>query len=416
VNKKVLIHTIVFSPDRVSTAYLYNDIALRLKESGYQVSVLTTTPHYNFDGCDNNEQFLRKKAFGLYYESDFNGIKVKHVYQKKYKNTVLRLLGFIYWHFVSLFLGLLEKKSDLILSPSPPLSIGLINVIIGKLRNTKLVYNVQEIYPDILIENGIVRSQFTINILKWMEKLVYNQSDAVTTIDQLFYNKLLPRFENKSKLSIIPNFVDTDIYKPYAKDFISLDDRFFPKSESLKLMYAGNIGHAQDWKPLIQLAIELKSEPVDFFVIGDGVLREFLDREKVAIKLENLHLLPYQPRDLMPSLIAYSDLQFIFMAPKTEEHGFPSKVYTIMACAKPLLVCSGEKTPIVNFLKNKNCAYIITEKEIEKKVHEMANLIRNLTRYELSIKGQNGHGYIESHYSKAIVTKQYVDLVDKLFI
>ena len=46
-SRKILIHSIVFSPDGVSTAYLYNDIALKFKESGYEVVVLTTTPHYN---------------------------------------------------------------------------------------------------------------------------------------------------------------------------------------------------------------------------------------------------------------------------------------------------------------------------------------------------------------------------------
>ena len=44
---KILIHTIVFSPDGVSTAYIYNDIALRLQQGGHQVLVLTTTPHFN---------------------------------------------------------------------------------------------------------------------------------------------------------------------------------------------------------------------------------------------------------------------------------------------------------------------------------------------------------------------------------
>jgi glycosyltransferase involved in cell wall biosynthesis len=275
---------------------------------------------------------------------------------------------------------------------------------------------VQEIYPDILIESGMVKSQSIIYFLKWIEKIVYNQSDAVTTIDQLFYDKIVKRFKNRNNLHIIPNFVDTDIYKPLANGLINLDEEYFPKSESLKLMYAGNIGHAQDWEPLIQLVLELKNEPVEFFVIGDGALKEDLRLEIVSKKLEKLHLIPYQPRDLMPALIAYSDLQFIFMAPKTEEHGFPSKVYTIMACAKPLLVCSGEKTPIVNFLKDKDCAYIITEKAVEKKVHVMASIIRNLTRNVLSIKGQNGHGYIASHYSKSIVTKKYVDMIDKLLI
>ncbi len=45
--KKVIIHSLNFSPDGVSTAYLYNDIALSLKERGDEVVVLTSTPHSN---------------------------------------------------------------------------------------------------------------------------------------------------------------------------------------------------------------------------------------------------------------------------------------------------------------------------------------------------------------------------------
>jgi hypothetical protein len=54
--KKILIHSLVFSPDGVSTAYLYNDIALGFKEAGYEVVVLTTTPHYNLIKSSLNKQ------------------------------------------------------------------------------------------------------------------------------------------------------------------------------------------------------------------------------------------------------------------------------------------------------------------------------------------------------------------------
>ncbi len=143
--KKILIHSIAFSPDGVSTAYLYNDIAIKFKECGFEVSVLTTTPHYNVVESELLKQPLKRKAIGLYYESNFQGIKVKHVYQKKYNNTFLRLLGFVYWHIISFFLGVFEKNIDLIISPSPPLSIGIINIFIGKIKRAKVIYNVQEI-------------------------------------------------------------------------------------------------------------------------------------------------------------------------------------------------------------------------------------------------------------------------------
>jgi len=413
VSKKILIHSIAFSPDGVSTAYLYNDIALRFKEAGFEVVVLTTTPHYNVIETEKQKQPLQKKVLGLYYESDFNGIKVKHVYQKKYKSTTLRLLGFIYWHLISFFLGLFEKKVDIILSPSPPLTIGVLNILIGKIKGSKIIYNVQEIYPDLLIEEGGLRSSIVISFFKWMERFVYNHSDAVTTIDEIFYNTIVGRFKVPSKLHIIPNFVDTDIYHP-IKEAPDLDPDLFPETTSLKLMYAGNIGHAQDWKPLIELAEELKNEDIEFFVIGEGTMRDFLRKEKERRGLNKIHLIPYQPRELMPHLLAYSDAQFIFMAPETEGHGFPSKVYTIMACARPLIVCSGENTPIVNFLKDKDCAYLFTEKDITGKVNEIASLLKEASMDDFRVKGNNGLQYIANYYAKDIVTKKYIDVANSL--
>ena len=59
-SKKILIHSLVFSPDGVSTAYLYNDIALKFKDSGYEVAVLTTTPHYNVVDSELKKQPLKK--------------------------------------------------------------------------------------------------------------------------------------------------------------------------------------------------------------------------------------------------------------------------------------------------------------------------------------------------------------------
>lgn len=413
-NKKILIHSIAFSPDGVSTAYLYNDIALKFKDFGYEVAVLTTTPHYNIVNCELENQPLKKKAWGFFYESDYKGIKIKHVYQKKYRSTALRVLGFVYWHIVSFILGLFEKDIDIILSPSPPLTIGFLNILIGKLKGAKIIYNVQEIYPDLLIEEGGLKSGLIISFLKWMEKFVYNNSDAVTTIDQIFYNTIVNRFKEPRKLHTIPNFVDTEIYKPISQESLHLDETIFPKTESLKIMYAGNIGIAQDWEPLINLACELKKDLVEFIILGEGAMKKYIENEIASRNLGNIKLLPYQPRELMPAILAYSDLQFIFMAPKTEGHGFPSKVYTIMACAKPILVCSGENTPIINFLQDKDCAYIITEKDNNLKTKKLANIIRNISLSELKSKGNNGLLYIEENYSKQHVTQQYINLAEKI--
>ena len=408
--KKILIHTLIFSPDGVSTAYLYNDIALAFQKNGWDVVVLSTTPHFNVVEEQLAEQPMKWGVWGLYKKSSFKGISVYHVPQKKFKSTLLRLVGFVYWHIVSFLMALFMKNIDVILSPSPPLTIGRLNNWLGKLKGCNVVYNVQEIYPDILNkpETSLVH-----RYLRSMERKVYNQSDAVTTIDQIFYDTIVDRFEDRSKLHIIPNFVDTDLYKSGVST-AELDKSLFPENDNIKLLYAGNIGWAQDWKPLVKLAEKTRNLPVEYFLIGMGKMRSWVEEQKQTLGLDKLHILDYQPRHLMPAILAYSDLQYIFMTPESEGMGFPSKVYTIMACGRPLLVCSGENTPIVNFLKPIGCAKLITDHDLDCKTDEMTQWLAGMTREKLREMGAKGEAIVKAEYAKEIVTNKYVELVNSL--
>ena len=407
--KRILIHSLVFNPDGVSTAYLYGDIALALKQAGHEVKVLTTTPHYNRVALQIERQPLRWKIWGVLKTSDFHGITVYHVPQRKFKSTLLRLAGFVYWHVVSFLTALFLGRADVILSPSPPLTIGWLNIWIGRLKGAKVIYNVQEIYPDILGKSSGVAFRF----LRWMEKRVYDGSAAVTTIDEVFYKTIVGRFKHPERLHIVPNFVDTDLYKPTER-YPDLDKALFRDNGNLKLLYAGNIGMAQDWKTLIETAKRTAGRPVDYYVIGDGVMKEFVVSQVAEHNLRNVHVLPYQPRELMPQIIAFSDIQYIFMEPETAAQGFPSKMYTIMASAKPLLVCSPENTPIVNFLSGIGCARIFSAPDVETKARGIGEWLESVTREELAAMGAKGLEIVRSTYSKEVVTRRYCEIIENL--
>ena len=406
---RILIHSLTFSPDGVSTAYLYKDIALRFRKEGHEVIVLTSTPPYNLGPEESIKQPVRWLAWPFLKKSDLNGIPVIHIPQKKFKSTLLRLFCFAYFHIAAFFTVLFIGHIDAILSPSPPLTLGWINILYKKIKKCRIIYNVQEIYPDILnMKDGIGR-----RFLTWMEKSVYDRSDAVTTIDQDFYNTIKGRFQDPGKLSIIPNFVDTDIYNATVS-MEGLDRKIFPDSQSIKLIYAGNIGFAQDWETFIGMALETKGHPIDYFVIGEGVMKPFVEKEVERLGLTNVRILPYQNRELMPKIIAYSDMQFIFMTPSMDMQGFPSKVYTIMACGKPMLVCSGEGTPIVDFLSPIGCAKIITDRELPARTSQVSDYLRHVGRKDLSAMGAKGIPVIKKEFSSEIVTKRYVDLIESV--
>ena len=95
-----------------------------------------------------------------------------------------------------------------------------------------------------------------------------------------------------------------------------------------------------------------------------------------------------------------------------EQEGFPSKVYTIMACARPLIVITGEKTPLYIFLNGKNCAELVTN---NRNVN-FTEAIRKLAfDKELRVRlGNNGYEEIIKNYSKKVVVSKYANLLKSL--
>lgn len=410
--KRILIHSIVFSPDGVSTAYLYNDIASGLMQRGFDVVVLTTTPHYNVIPEEMMKQPLHRRFFGLYRTSSFQGIKVIHIPLKKHKSTILRIISFVYWHVSSFFIGLFSIKFDFVISPSPPLTIGLVSAAMARLKGAKAIYNVQEIYPDLLINQGNIKSKLIIGLLKRLERLVYQSSAAVTTIDYGFYSKLLPRFTHENKLKVIPNFVDTQLYRPFEVKSNQLPSAFPPKEDKFVMMYAGNIGYFQDWGPVISAARTLRNCSVEFWIIGEGVTKNDLQRQIETNGLVNIRLFDYQPRYLMPILNNLADAHFIVINDRMQNEGFPSKVYTIMASAKPLIVVAGENSPLYEFFKDKNCSLLVPSHETDGFTKAIKNLMTNrILSHDL---GQNGYDIIHKLYTKDAVVSRYVSLFEQL--
>lgn len=408
--KRILIYSLVFSPDGVSTAYLYNDLVLGFKKKGYNVTVLTSTPHYNLSEESLIKQPLHKKFFGLFYTSVFNGIKVYHIPLKKYKNHLIRIFSFLYWHAASLIIGIFLKRPDIVLSPSPPLTNGFIAILLAKIKGSKSIYNVQEVYPDLLINLGYLNNSIITFLLKKIERWVYNMSDSITTIDTEFYNLIKSRIKEKGKLTLIPNFVDTEIYS--RENLIPLPNKFKKKEGYTNLLYAGNIGLAQEWKLIIDLAIEIKNVKIEIWIIGEGLKKPYLKSQIKKNGLNNIKLLPYLDRKYMPALNLFADIHIIAMNKKAEKYGFPSKVYTIMASGKPMIVVSSEKTPIVSFLKNLDSALLVTD-------HSLFSLKKNLLTLHRSIElrnrlGNNGRAEIKNRYTKQIVIKEYTDLFETL--
>jgi glycosyltransferase involved in cell wall biosynthesis len=183
-------------------------------------------------------------------------------------------------------------------------------------------------------------------------------------------------------------------------------------NKNIKILYAGNIGFFQDWEPVLYAAKELSGENIEFWIIGEGVQKEFLEKEVQELNLTNVRIFPYQSRELIPIINNYADIHFIAINKQMEQEGFPSKVYTIMACAKPLIVITGEKTPLYNFLYGKNCAELVTSDRNVNFTNAIRKFVNNKELREEA--GINGYNEIIKNYSKKVVVSRYANLLNSI--
>lgn len=408
VKKTILIYSLVFPPDRVSTAYLYGDIAETLKKNEFEVKVITSTPHYNPQSTHTDK--FQKKLFGLYFEGYYNGFKVYQIPQKKSPSIFYRLYQFAFFHFVSLVIGIRLNSIDFVLSVSPPLTLGIFANIIAWFHGAKSAYNVQEIYPDIAIANGSLKNPILIKLVYKVEEIVYKYSDAVITIDSSFSNIIEHRINHPNKLYVIPNFIDLELYRP--EDKVNDFSIKHSMSNNFVIGYVGNIGAFQDWKILINTSIILKDQDITFMIVGNGIQKKWIVEQIEKYDINNIKLIPYQERENIKFVNSTAEIHFITMTEASDLNGLPSKLFAIMASKRAIIAACSSNSATAKMLK-KSGSGVVTPVNDAKKFAE-AILELKASNKELEKFANSGYSYVNKNYSKEVVTKMYVDLISKM--
>jgi colanic acid biosynthesis glycosyl transferase WcaI len=410
---KVLLLTLVFAPDGVSTSVLMTELALELRELGHDITVLTTTPHYNVDLDARASQPLERRWGGLLYRSECEGIPVYHAsIPVKGSRVGARWLDYARFHAISTVAGLmLTGHPDVILAPSPPLTIGLSAWALGLARRAPFIYNVQEIYPDVAVSLGVLKNRRLIRAMEGLERFIYARSCAITVISEWFRSRLLTKGVPPEQLRVIPNFVDTDFMQPGARrngfsTAHDLDDQFV-------VLYAGNIGLTQGLETILAAARLLTHLPdLRFVIIGDGARRGWLEEQLARDRLPNLTLLPYQPRSVVPQIYASSDLCLVPLKRGTAQETFPSKIYTIMAAGRPVVASTDADSELAWVVAEADCGWAVPPDDPV----SLAAALREAyyRRTELANLGQNGRDYVMAHHSRAAVAAQYDALIREI--
>ena len=406
----VLVLSLVFPPDGVSTAVIMGELSADLKAAGHDVTVVTTVPHYNRDLHAEARQPLVRAWGSLLFRSAFGGVPVLHVAMPRKGGSVLvRLLAWLQFHVLSVAATLiLVRKIDVIVAPSPPLTIGVCAWLLGRFYGAPYVYTVQELYPDIAINLGALKNRRLIALSYALERFVYRRAGIITVIAARMRQRLLDKGVPAAKIRVIPNFVDVAEMSPLEK--ANEFSRQHGLDRTFVITYAGNMGPAQGLETVLEAACLLRHESgLMFVLVGEGGLHDSLKAGVHERGLKNVLILPHQSYALVPQIYATSDLCLVPLAPHTGSDAVPSKVYRIMACSRPVLACADDQSDLAELVRLARCGVVVPPGSPA----ALAEAVREAMadRPRCRAMGEAGRAHVIAHYSRESICLEYDSLV-----
>ena len=403
---RVLVVIIQFPPDVNSTGLLMEQICTGLLEHGHQVSVITTFPHYEkFSVWDEYRGKLSERR-------RHRGMDVLRLYvhaRGEKQRMWNRLLSYVSFNVLATIAGLLSRhRYDVILCTNGSFFSGLTAAVIGGAKRIPFVLNVQDLYPDVPVVTGQLPEGRAVAILRRLERLMYRAADHIAVISPAFERNLLAKGVPADKISVVPNFVDTDFIRPLPRenDFAAqhgLGGKFV-------VMHAGNIGYVYDLDTLLDAAALLTDEPdIVFVLVGDGVVKPHLEARVRRAGLANVRFLPFQPREQLPWLRATADVQVSLYKHGSAGNSMPSKVYEIMASGRPLLASAEEGSDVWNLVAETQCGLCVQPEQAEQLAAAILRLYRD-PRLSCEM-GERGRARAVQQYASDAVVKQYERLL-----
>jgi len=391
-----------FEPDMAPTGVVMTRIVHELAARGHELHVVTSLPWYRKHQVETGWA----GALWRIEKTTWGSIsRVQPFAGQTKSNLVRRAIGFILFsYFVglrALFAGGFWRRADGVLAMSPPLTLGLIGWHTKLFRGGKLVFNIQDVFPDAAVETGAISNQRVIAAASWLERVSYQRSDSVVLLSDDLANNVQQKLDQKfhKRIKVIPNFVDTQAIVPMSP--LTNYRRELGIGESLVVMYAGNVGFSQSLELMIEAARVLPH--VIFVINGEGSARKSLEAKAHA--LSNVKFGDYQDASRLSEVLATGDLHVVPLRRGLGSVSVPSKTYSILAAGRPICAAIDLDTEVPRILAAANAGVCVEPDNQAAFVSAIAAMIGD--RKSLEEMGASGRKWVEGHASPQSIAQRY---------
>jgi colanic acid biosynthesis glycosyl transferase WcaI len=397
---RALILANYYSPESVGAGIWITQLVNGLRERGHEVAVVTSLPSYPegrvFKGYRN--RFAQRETI--------DGIEVirTFTYATTGKSFLARTAAFGVF-CLSAAPGYLRywRRVDVVYAVLPPLPLGVAAWAIAKASRAQLVVNVQDIYPDIAVALKYLTNPTAVGFFRAMERWIYDRSERILVISEGFRGNLLAKGVSSGKIRVVPNWADPDEIRPGPSDNAFRRETGAGNGELLAI-YSGGLTHNADLETVLDAAARLRSLPVRFAIVGDGVQKQDLVNKVAAANLDNIRFFPFQPIERYGEVLAAADVTLVSLKSAASLASVPSKVYKQMAAGRPIIAVTNAGNELSRLIEDAQCGMTVRPGDAQGLAAVLQSALER--RDAFARMGCRGRAYLERNCSRQVCVSQ----------
>lgn len=365
--------------------------ALRLR--GHEIEVLTGFPNYP-GGKIYPGYKIRCRQVEI-----MDGIKVVRVplYPSHDRSGIKRIMTYASFGISAATIGQFGlKKPDLVYAHAIPTS-HLALSFFRWFRNSKIVLHVQDLWPDSVMQSGMMKKGLMLKMLAAQCNAFYRKADGLVVISPGFKKKIVSRGVQEKNIEVVYNWCDEKSMLPVNPAVRGSNDPFL-------ILYAGNMGIMQALGTVLDAAqiLQSKGNNIRFRLIGPGVEAEHLRSRAESMCLNNVEFLPPVPQNEITAHYENADALLIHLKDiDLFKITVPSKTQAYLHSGRPILCgVGGDASSIVE----QAGAGLCFQPENAEQLAEAALRMSEMPREELERMGRSGQEFYREHlcFDKAV--------------
>ncbi len=394
---RLLVLNQYYWPGIEATAQLLTDLCEALAQNA-EVTVITGVLHGHED---EPRQLVR------------GGVRIVRVPSTSFERSRLlaRASNYVTYLTNALVRGLRGQRPDVVLCMTDPPIVADVALVVAKRYRVPLVVVSQDVFPEIAVQLKRLENPVAMRLLRALVSLYLRRADRIVAIGDTMRRRLEEKGAPPERVRVIPNWIDTSRLEPHDRVNWWAEKRGV--KDKFVVMHSGNVGHAQDLDSLVRAATFLRDlDDLAIFVIGTGARHAELVALAELLEVDQVEFLYYQARDVLPLSLSAADVHVVGLAPGLAGYVVPSRLYGILAVARPVIVAADAESETAQVVREAGCGIVVPPGRPEL----LARAIRDAHdgTYDLAEMGQRGREWVEREADRSVALRRYSDLLREL--